>query len=193
MTLYTHVPEATRGPAPSAYPASLATRVRLADGRELTLRPIRPGDIQAEWDFVHRLSPDSRYFRFMAPVKELTRDMLRRFTEIDYTREMALVAMAETPQGARQVGVARYSMLPESRSCEFAIVVDDEWRGTGLARALMDALVKVAREHHHLETMTGVTLAENRRMVGLAKSLGFDVRMDPEDAHLVLMQRDLRG
>ena len=64
---------------------------------------------------------------------------------------------------------------------------------TGLAQARMGALAEVARDHHGLETMTGVTLAENRRMVGLAKSLGFDVRMDPDDAHLVRMDRDLRG
>ena len=193
MTLHTHIPEATAGPAPAAYPAGLARQVRLPDGRELTLRPIRPDDADAEWDFVHRLSPDSRYFRFMAPVKDLTPAMLRRFTDIDYQREMALVAMTATPQGERQVGVARYSILPGTRRCEFAIVVDDEWRGTGLALALMTALADVARDYHHLEAMEGVTLAENRRMAGLAQSLGFDVRMDPDDAHQVLMQLDLRA
>ena len=193
MTLQTPQAAVVPAAAPSGYPAALARRIRLPDGRELTLRPIRSDDADAEWDFVHRLSADSRYFRFMAPVKDLTPAMLRRFTDIDYAREMALVAMAATPQGERQVGVARYSILPGSRHCEFAIVVDDEWRGTGLARALMGALVDVARDHHGLETMTGVTLAENRRMVGLAKSLGFDVRMDPDDAHLVRMDCDLRN
>lgn len=192
MTPQTHTHPVTPAPVPSAYPAGLARRVRLPDGRELTLRPIRADDADAEWDFVHRLSPDSRYFRFMTPVKELTPAMLRRFTDIDYAREMALVAMAATPQGERQVGVARYSIVPGTRRCEFAIVVDDEWRGTGLSRALMNALAEVARDHHRLETIEGVTLAENRRMVGLAQSLGFDVRMDPDDAQLVLMQRDLR-
>lgn len=192
MTPQTHTHPVTPAPVPSVYPAGLARRVRLPDGRELTLRPIRADDADAEWDFVHRLSPDSRYFRFMTPVKELTPAMLRRFTDIDYAREMALVAMAATPQGERQVGVARYSIVPGTRRCEFAIVVDDEWRGTGLSRALMNALAEVARDHHHLETIEGVTLAENRRMVGLAQSLGFDVRMDPDDAQLVLMQRDLR-
>jgi acetyltransferase len=192
VTPQTHAHPVTPAPVPSAYPAGLARRVRLPDGRQLTLRPIRADDADAEWDFVHRLSPDSRYFRFMTPVKELTPAMLRRFTDIDYAREMALVAMAATPQGERQVGVARYSIVPGTRRCEFAIVVDDEWRGTGLSRALMNALAEVARDHHHLERIEGVTLAENRRMVGLAKSLGFDVRMDPDDAHLVLMQRDLR-
>jgi acetyltransferase len=193
VTPQTHTHPVTPAPVPSAYPAGLARRVRLPDGRELTLRPIRADDADAEWDFVHRLSPDSRYFRFMTPVKELTPAMLRRFTDIDYAREMALVAMAATPQGERQVGVARYSIVPGTRRCEFAIVVDDEWRGTGLSRALMNALAEVARDHHRLETIEGVTLAENRRMVGLARSLGFDVRMDPDDAQLVLMQRDLRG
>jgi acetyltransferase len=193
VTPQTHRHPVTPAPVPPVYPAGLARRVRLPDGRELTLRPIRADDADAEWDFVHRLSPDSRYFRFMTPVKELTPAMLRRFTDIDYAREMALVAMAATPQGERQVGVARYSIVPGTRRCEFAIVVDDEWRGTGLSRALMNALAEVARDHHRLETIEGVTLAENRRMVGLAQSLGFDVRMDPDDAQLVLMQRDLRG
>lgn len=183
--------------SPAARPAlrvdqpSLSRQVRLRNGQAVTLRPIRPDDRDAELDFVHRLSPDSRYLRFMAPMKDVTPAMLERLTHIDLGREMALVAVTPTAQGERQVGVARYSILDDARRCEFAIVVDDLWRGTGLARELMTALMDIARQYHGLEAMEGVALAENQRMLGLAQSIGFRVTPDPEDRSLVRMHRRL--
>jgi acetyltransferase len=72
--------------------------------------------------------------------------MLSRFTQIDYEREMALIAVLDTPQGERQVGVARYARLPDGESCEFAIVVADDWQGRGLASQLMKSLIAAARD-----------------------------------------------
>ena len=171
----------------------LSRQVRLRNGQAVTLRPIRPDDQEAELDFVHRLSPDSRYLRFMAPIKDVTPAMLERLTHIDLDKEMALVAVIPAAQGERQVGVARYSILEDARSCEFAIVVDDLWRGTGLARELMTALMDIARHYHDLEAMEGVAFAENQRMLGLAQSMGFRATPDPEDRSLVRMHRRLRS
>jgi acetyltransferase len=170
---------------------SLSRQVRLRNGQAVTLRPIRPDDRDAEFDFVHRLSPDSRYLRFMAPMKDVTPAMLERLTHIDLDKEMALVAVTPTAEGERQVGVARYSILEDARSCEFAIVVDDLWRGTGLAGKLMTALMDIARQYHGLEVMEGIAFAENQRMLGLAQSMGFRVTPDPEDRSLVRMHRRL--
>jgi acetyltransferase len=112
--------------------------------------------------------------------------MLSRFTQIDYDRELALIAVIDTPEGEQQVGVARYTTLPDEETCEFAIVVGDAWQGKGLARRLFALLIEAARDRR-LKTMMGVTLRENTRMIELSKSHGFAVRRDPEDPELVQM------
>jgi acetyltransferase len=172
----------------SSLPPGLTQEVRLPNGAKLTLRPIRPDDAELEREFVNGLSPESRFYRFMAPMGDLSPRMVERFTNLDYAGEMALVALDRTADGERQVGVARYSLADEGPGCEFAIVVDDAWRGTGLARELMLALMDAARDYHHRESMHGIALAENSRMIGLARSLGFSVERDPDDARQVLMR-----
>jgi acetyltransferase len=180
-----------RSETPTGGPAEFARVIRVADGRAVTLRAIGPEDARKEWEFVHRLSPNSKHFRFFTAINDLTPAMLERFTHPDYEREMALIAVTQAPQGEQEIGVARYAILPDARSCEFAIVVDDHWQGTGLARELMNALIEIAREHHHLEAMEGEALAENERMLWLARSLGFEIRMDPDDHHMIRMRRTL--
>jgi acetyltransferase len=86
----------------------------------------------------------------------------------------------------QQIGVARYTTLPDGESCEFAIVVGDAWQGKGLARRLLGLLIEAARDRR-LKVMTGVTLRENTRMIELSQSLGFATRRDPDDPELVLM------
>jgi acetyltransferase len=193
MTQQTEQPSSTARPVRRVDRPGLSRQVCLPGGQAVTLRPIRPDDEEAELDFVHRLSPDSRYLRFMAPIKDVTPAMLERLTHIDLDKEMALVAVASTAEGERQVGVARYSILEDARSCEFAIVVDDLWRGTGLARELMSSLMDIARHYHGLEAMEGVAFADNQRMLGLAHSMGFRNMPDPEDRSLVRMRRRLRS
>jgi acetyltransferase len=116
--------------------------------------------------------------------------MLSRFTQIDYDREMALIAVIDTPDGEQQIGVARYITLPDEETCEFAIVVGDAWQGKGLARNLFRMLIEAARSRR-LKVMTGVTLRENVRMIELSKSHGFEVRRDPDDPELVQMTLNL--
>jgi len=171
----------------SGYPVALVRTVSLPDGRAVTIRPIRPGDAAVERDFVKGLSAQSRYQRFMYTLRDLSPEMLSRLTQIDYDREMALIAVQDTPQGERQVGVARYVMLPDGQSCEFAIVVADDWQGKGLAYQLMQHLIEVARDHG-LRVMDGFRLLKNARMQDLARSLGFQSGIDPDDPNLVRMR-----
>ena len=168
------------------YPSALNATVELRDGVTATIRPIRPEDAALESAFVHGLSEQSKFLRFMFGLRDLTPSMLSRFTQIDYDREIALIALIDTPDGEQQIGVARYTTLPDGETCEFAIVVGDAWQGKGLARRLLGMLIEVARERR-LKVMTGVTLRENSRMIELSKSLGFETRRDPEDTELVLM------
>ncbi|HEX5136011.1 MAG TPA: bifunctional acetate--CoA ligase family protein/GNAT family N-acetyltransferase [Planctomycetota bacterium] len=182
-------PGAPRGPyghmAIHPYPADLLTRWQLPDGTDVTIRPIRPEDAELEQAFVRKLSPESRYFRFMRTLAELTPEMLVRFTQIDYDREMAFVACVVRDGQETELGVARYVANPDRRTCEFAVVIGDEWQGKGIASRLMTELMRVARERG-LSAMQGEVLASNTRMFHLMKNLGFVVgRGDDPSVHVV--------
>ena len=172
------------------YPTALRDRMELPGGIVATIRPIRPEDAAIEAEFVHGLSEQSKFLRFMFGLRDLTPAMLSRFTQIDYDRELALIAVIDTPQGERQVGVVRYTTLPDGETCEFAIVVGDDWQGKGLARRMFTRLIDAARERRH-KVMCGVTLRENGRMIDLSRSLGFTTRTDPDDPDLVQMTLQL--
>jgi len=160
------------------YPAQLVTAWTAPDGERITVRPIRPEDAEIEREFVKQLSPESKYFRFMNSIRDLTPQMLARFTQIDYDREMALVATTARDGREAEIGVARYITHPDGSSCEFAIVVGDEWRRRGLGRHLMARLIEIARSRG-MARMNGDVLAANQPMLALVTSLGFAVDESP--------------
>jgi acetyltransferase len=166
------------------YPRDLVSERELSDGTEVTIRPIRPEDAISERDFVNGLSEQSRYFRFMYSLSKITPELLSRFTQIDYDREMALIALTREGEKEVQIGVARYSGMPDPTSCEFAIVVADAWQNRGLARRLMRALIDAARSRRYAR-MVGQVLAENRRMLDFVQKLGFQVEISHEDPQLM--------
>jgi acetyltransferase len=172
------------------YPSNLVQDMEMADGLRWTIRPIRPEDALMEQEFVNGLSDRSRYLRFMYQLKAITPEMLSRFTQIDYDREMALIAVMHMDEGDRQVGVARYVTYPDGRGCEFAIVVGDDWQRRGIATRLLQGLIDVARDRR-LERMDGVVLRENRNMLALAESVGFRQELAVDDPELVLLTLDL--
>jgi acetyltransferase len=163
------------------YPAELAGTLTLRDGTTVGLRPIRPEDAAIETEFVQRLSDESRRLRFLSGIRSLTPSMLARFTQIDYDREMALVAVTEENGREREVGVCRYITLPDAASCEFAIVVADDWQKRGLGPRMMRALIDVANRRG-LSTMIGWIAADNSGMLRMVANLGFVIAMDPEDS-----------
>lgn len=174
------------------YPSGLEGTLELPGGEIAVVRPIRPEDARIEREFVHRLSEESRFLRFMFGLHELTPAMLSRFTQIDYDRELALIIVRTLPGGEeQQIGVARYITLPDEETCEFAIVVADEWQGKGVARRLFQRLIEAARERR-LKLMTGITLRENSRMIELSRSLGFATKADADEPELVRMTLALR-
>ena len=165
------------------YPAELVRTIRLLDGSLVTLRPIRPEDAEMEQAFVQSLSEDTRYYRFMDALRELPRAMLVRFTQLDYAREMAIIAVTEQEGRETEIGVARYATNPDGISCEFALVVGDAWQKRGLGRQLMTTLMQIASERG-LVSMEGEILADNSAMLHLMTSLGFVVAISREDAGL---------
>ncbi len=170
------------------YPVEMVADVALADGRHLRVRPIRPEDAAMERAFVNGLSEESRFFRFFYRLHELTPAMLARFTQIDYDREVALVAVDEAGAAPVIVGVARYVMSLDQESAEFAVVVADAWHGKGVARNLMARLVAYAKARG-LRRIEGRVLRSNRNMLAFCATLGFKSREsaeDPEQLSVVL-------
>ncbi len=166
------------------YPVELIGDVALRDGAVLHLRPIRPEDAELERDFVGGLSEQSRYYRFFYRFTELTPSMVARFTQVDYDRELALVAVVNPPQPGAQpsfAGVARYIANPDQTSAEFAVVVADVWQRRGVATVLMRRLIGCATRRGFRE-LSGIVLRENEAMLMLVRSLGFVFSDDPEDA-----------
>lgn len=177
------------------YPSHLVTRWQLGDGANVLIRPIRPEDTQLEQAFVKELSEESRYLRFMNSIQELSPAMLVRFTQIDYSREIALLAIKEThshkngPQEI-EVGVARYATNPDGESCEFAIVIADNMHGKGLGTKLMTVLMDAARERG-LKSIQGEVLSRNSPMLTLMKNLNFTIETSKEDDSIKFVYKNL--
>lgn len=172
------------------YPAHLVTHWQLPSGLDVVIRPIRPEDAELTQDFVRGLSEESRYYRFMDAMNELSPVMLARLTQIDYAREMALIVQATIDGREVELGVARYAIDPDGKSCEFALVVGDTWQKQGIGHKLMGVLMDVARAHG-VETMAGEVLDSNRPMLKLMQGLGFRIEPHPEDEHVRWVSRAL--
>jgi acetyltransferase len=172
------------------YPSDLETHFQLPDGTDVTIRPIRPEDAEIEADFVRDLSDEAKYFRFMHALDELTPEMLVRFTQIDYDREMALIAT--TTEGGREVehGVVRYVTNPDRASCEFALVISEEMRGHGIGQRMLKRLMVIALSRG-LDLMEGEVLAENHRMLDMVKSMGFQIQSTPDDPGVKFVWKEL--
>jgi len=172
------------------YPSHLTKDVLLAGVHPCTIRPIRPEDAEIESDFVEGLSEMAKHYRFMNTFRKLPPDMLARLTQIDYDREMALIAVVTERGQDIQIGVARYVMGIDGESCEFAIAIADQWQGKGLAQHFMNELMSYAR-YQGLRVMEGEVLSDNQKMLKLAKNLGFSIKRYPDDTTLVKITRSL--
>lgn len=162
------------------YPVHLVEDWLLPEGKVVTVRPIRPEDAEMEKAFVARMSDESKYFRFMDTIRELTQSMLVRFTQIDYDREMAFIAVTEENGEDTQVGVSRYVLNPDGETVEFALAVADDWQKRSVGRKLMTVLIDCARAKGY-RAVVGDVLAMNTKMFKLMTSLGFTIHPHPDD------------
>ena len=172
------------------YPQHLVRQRVLFDGTPVTIRPIRVEDSGMEQDFVRHLSNDSRHFRFMSSLRELSEKKLKAFTEIDYDRHMAFVAIIVEDGKDVEIGAARYVATESDGACEFAIAVGDAWHGSGVAGLLMLSLQDAARANG-FRIMEGIVLATNRKMLKFARQLGFKRHTNPGEADTVYIELQL--
>ncbi len=161
------------------YPRELEEWVEFGGQRAL-LRPIRPEDEPRHRDFLARITPEDLQLRFFHAKGAFEHAELARFTQIDYEREMAFIAVAADPGGARQtLGVVRAIADPDGTSAEFGILVRSDLKGKGLGRLLMEKIVRYCRDRD-IGQLVGDVLTVNHGMLALARDLGFQIAPDPD-------------
>jgi len=171
-------------------PSQLASETwAAADGTVITIRPIRAADLALEQEFVSGLSKSTGYQRLMS-ARSPSLEELVRFTDIDYERELALIATTLVQGGERQIGVARYVKESSPGEAEFAIVLSDDWQGGGLGTRLLTSLL-VAAKGHGVRRLVGATLSVNTGMLALGRKLGFALASDPRSATITNLTLDL--
>jgi RimJ/RimL family protein N-acetyltransferase len=151
----------------------------------ITIRPIRLTDADMEAEFVGRLSPKTKHFRFLAGLKELTPKMLKSFCDVDYHHSMAFVATVSKDGVETEIGVSRYAPNANEDVREMAVTIADDWQHQGIGTSLTEKLIAFARDHG-VKTLYSVDLADNTAMRQLAKEIGMSSRRDPEDARQVI-------
>lgn len=168
--------------ATAPYPNQYEFVERLKDGREVLIRPIRPEDAASHLAFIRGLSSQTLYNRFFGFSRTITDEQLIRFTQIDYDREIAIVARVTDESGEEvTIGVNRLAYDAHAGTYEFAVVVADAWQGSGIGSLLMDKLLYVARDRR-IKAVFGLVLPRNRRMLALSEKFGFHIVDRDEDA-----------
>jgi acetyltransferase len=167
------------------YPTKYVVPWKLEDGTDVLLRPIRPEDEAMESEFINGLSEETNRYRFFNIVRNLPHSDLVRFCNIDYDREMAIVAEITEGGRRREIGVGRLIAEPDRRRGEFAVVIADQYQTKGLGRKLVDMLIDIAEERR-FESIFGVVLRDNAPMLSLCREMGFSVKYEEDYAHVEL-------
>ncbi len=168
----------------SPYPAKYTRNVQLRDGSPAILRPIRPEDEPLVMRMFDYLSKESLYFRFFGYVPQVSHEFLTRYTQIDYDREIAIIAEIQHEKERKMIGVVRIIADAWGESAEYAIMIADPWQKQGLGSLLTDFILEIARDRDIRKIYASV-LANNKGMIRLFEKKGFTVRRDGYDAYYV--------
>jgi acetyltransferase len=155
------------------YPSQYIEQITLNDGTLVTLRPIRPDDAPRLQVTFSRLSPETIYLRFLQTFNQLSDEQARKFANIDYQEQMALVGSIQEEEEERLIGVARYALLSDHEPglAEAAVVVRDDYQNRGLGKIILDRLVRYAREHG-VSAFLATVQVSNARIVHFIKRSG---------------------
>jgi acetyltransferase len=170
------------------YPKHLESVALSRDGTRLAMRPVQPEDEPLLHDLAAHMSAEDLRLRFFTPIRGLTHAVAARLTQIDYDREMAILALHD----GTLLGVARFFADPDRVAAEFAIAVRSDWQGRGVGYLLMTRLTDIARQFG-IGELVGEVLRENKPMLRMCGALGFAVIPDPDDPAVVRVKRPLAG
>lgn len=179
------------GPNPALvirpYPVEWA-RTIATSGATFEVRPIKPADLSLYPRFLARVSPEDVRLRFLAPRRHFSDEMLKRLTQLDYDRDIAFVALED---GGDLAAIARLSCDPERQRAEYAIFVRTDLQGHGLGWSLLHHLIDYARSEK-IESIEGIVLAENVKMLAMCREVGFTVETHPDEVGAMRVRLDLR-
>jgi acetyltransferase len=171
------------------YPTHYVTSWRLPDGTEVLIRPVRPEDEPMSREMFSAVSGETLRVRFFNVV-DVTHELLMRFCNIDYEREIAVLAEIRKADRKIMIGGSRLIGEPDSKRGQFAVLVHDDYQGIGLGSKLIDVIIGIAQEKG-LHEIHGLVLSENDRMLGLCRKLGFEVRAESDGlSRVILSLRD---
>ena len=163
----------------ACYPKKYVAARRLKDGTRVFLHPVKPEDEKRFNEFLKSLSVESMRFRFFEIMKEMSHEMLTRYCNLDYDREIAVIA--ELEDGSKPIiGAVRLILEPGRKSGEFAVLVGDKLQGLGLGSKLMDLLVEIGKDMR-VDKIYGYVSANNYKMLQLCKKKGFRVEIFDEE------------
>jgi len=178
------------GPARLAiapYPKELGSAERLRDGTVLRLRPLRPEDEPMLHDLAAHMSHEDLRLRFFTPVQGLTHVVAARLSQLDYDRELALLAEGD----GMALGVVHFFADPDKLRAEYAIAVRSDWKGRGVGFLLMNRLIHIARQRG-IGELVGEVLRENQPMLQMCRELGFAMVPQPADPAIMVVNKILR-
>lgn len=170
------------------YPGEWERRLPLKDGEVVLARPVRPDDEPAYRRFVESITAEDLRLRFFAPVKEFSHAFLARLTQLDYARAMAFAAI-DTATG-EILGVVHLHADPDHRSAEYGVLVRSELKGHGIGWALMRLMIDYAKADG-LDFIEGEVLRENRTMLAMCESLGFEIHASADDPAIASVKLSL--
>ena len=170
------------------YPQHLETVERLRDGTAVRVRPVRPEDEPLLHDLAAHMSHEDLRLRFFTPVRGLSHAVAARLSQLDYDRELALLAARD----GMTLGVAHFFADPDKLRAEYAIAVRSDWKGHGVGYLLMTHLIDIARQWG-IDELVGEVMRENEPMLQMCRELDFTVAIDPSDAALMQVSKKLAG
>lgn len=176
------------------YPAELERCAVIADGTEVLFRPMRPTDEEPLRELFYSLSQQSLYHRFFTVPKSLPHEKAMSLVNVDYEKDMAIVATSEEVSGEKIVAVGRYiRSSKDDKIAEVAFMVRDDWQNRGMGRVLLSALVDIAMERG-IGGFVATVLPSNKQMLSVFHNCGYklDVHME-EDVYQLAFRFDERS
>jgi len=169
------------------YPSRYVSRWPLSDGTDVLLRPIRPEDEPLEHELLASLSEATMRGRFFSIIKDISHEMLVRYCNIDYDREMAIVAEVREKEKRKLIGIGRLIIDRDFKSGEYAVLVHDDYQGKGLGYKLVDVLIGIAEERG-LERIYGEVLTENEKLLAACRRIGFTTEWTADGITKVILE-----
>ncbi|MDD5285292.1 MAG: GNAT family N-acetyltransferase [Desulfuromonadaceae bacterium] len=158
-----------------SYPHQYECRLLLKNGREVFIRPILPSDGHLLVELFNKMSPRSRYLRFMTNLRELPEELLHNLTHLDYYNGFALACLVEEDGKDAIIAVGRYSLDPDENIADLALAVRDDWQQQGIGKTLLLNIISIGKEHG-ISRFGSVMDPQNHIMKQTLLELGYQVR-----------------